>query len=207
MSLLPGPRLGGLVVALGLGLASTGVANAQQQQLQPSSGAGVITGEVDKCVGGAESPAANINVGVVGGNLNQGQTDDTGDFILALPPGQYTIQATSPDGTTASRPYVPVEANSSLDIGVLDLAGGCGGADVTAPPAPAPGAQAQPTAQATEAPTVPPTEVPATPTVVPTPPPPTATAVPAPDESAPSDQPTDQPSDDTAPPDTSGASG
>jgi hypothetical protein len=118
--------------------------------------------------------------------LQLARSDGTGAFVLALTPGEYTIQATADDGATGTRPYVPVEANATLDIGVLELAGGCGD---TGLPAPAPAA-----AQPTVAPTA--TAVPATP--VPTPIPPTATAVPptpvpAPDEQAPA---TDEPAPD-----------
>jgi hypothetical protein len=175
-------RLGGAMVALSLGLTSFGVAHAQQ------GGTGVVLGEVDRCVNGTETPAPGVSVGIAGGNLKIVSTDGAGDFVLPLPPGEYTVQATTDDGTSGSRPYVPVEANSSLDIGVLELAGGCG--DIGAPaPAPAP-APAQPTV----APTA--TAEPATPTPVPTPPPPTATPVPtpAPDQEAPAP---DQPSPDT----------
>ncbi|HEY1294396.1 MAG TPA: carboxypeptidase-like regulatory domain-containing protein [Chloroflexota bacterium] len=176
--------LGGTVVALSLGLTSIGIAHAQQPQ--PGGGTGLLMGEVDRCVNGTETPTAGVSVGVVGGSLQLARSDGTGAFVLALTPGEYTIQATADDGATGTRPYVPVEANATLDIGVLELAGGCGD---TGLPAPAPAA-----AQPTVAPTA--TAVPATP--VPTPIPPTATAVPptpvpAPDEQAPA---TDEPAPD-----------
>jgi hypothetical protein len=192
MNVRAGHRIGGMVLALSLGLASIGVANAQQAQ-QPPSGAGVLLGEVDKCVGGAETPVPGVSVGVVGGDPNQALSDNGGVFSLVLAPGQYTIQATAADGSTANRPYVPVEANSTLDIGVLELAGGCAGsADITAPPAPAP-APAQATVQPTVAPTA--TELPTTPTPLPTVPAPTATPAPAPAQESPPDQPPDAASD------------
>jgi Carboxypeptidase regulatory-like domain len=176
MNSKPGYRLGGLVLALSLGLATIGVADAQQSQ--PGGGTGVLIGEVDKCVNGNETPTSGVNVGVAGGSQSLAKSDGSGDFVLMLAPGQYTVQATADDGTSATRPYVPVEANTSLDIGVLELAGGCEGADMGAVPAPAP---AQPTAQPTAAPT----DVPATPTTAPAVAQPTPTA---PDQTAPTDQ-------------------
>ncbi|HEY2593662.1 MAG TPA: carboxypeptidase-like regulatory domain-containing protein [Chloroflexota bacterium] len=186
-------RLGWMLAALSLGLASVGSAQAQQGQ---SSGAGLILGEVDKCVNGNETPAPGVTVGIQGGNAQLTRTDATGEFAMSLAPGQYTVQATADDGTMANRPYVPVEADSTLDIGVLDLAGGCSGGDVSAPPAPAPGAPqatAQPTAEATATP------VPPSPTPAPTQPPATATPAPdATDQSSP-DQSTPDQSPDTSP--------
>jgi hypothetical protein len=191
-------RLGWMLAALSLGLASVGSAQAQQGQ---SSGAGLILGEVDKCVNGTETPAPGVTVGIAGGNAQLTRTDATGEFAMSLAPGQYTVQATADDGTMANRPYVPVEADSTLDIGVLDLAGGCGGADVSAPPAPAPAAPqatAQPTAQPTAAATA--TPEPPSPTPAPTQPPATATPAPdATDQSSPDQSPPDQ----SAPPDQS----
>jgi hypothetical protein len=183
-------------VALSLALASIGVAHAQQ-----GGGAGVLLGEVDKCVNGNETPTAGVSIGVAGANGALAKSDANGQFALTLAPGQYTIQATSDDGTTALRPYVPVEAGGQLDIGVLELAGGCLKNDIGgAAPAPAP-AQAQPTAQPTVAPTAAP--VPATATPVPAVVQPTATAVPAPDEQAPTDD--QSPPDQPPPADTSDA--
>ncbi|MBV9579861.1 MAG: hypothetical protein JO057_14825, partial [Chloroflexi bacterium] len=153
-----GYRLGGLVVALSLGLATIGVADAQQSQTPGATG--TLIGEVDRCVNGTETPTGNVTVGVAGGSANLATTDTAGDFVLVLTPGQYTVQATAGDGTTASRPFVPVDSNTSLDIGVLELAGGCAGTDTGAAPAPAATqAPAQPTAQPTAAPT----DVPAAP--------------------------------------------
>jgi hypothetical protein len=190
-----GYRLGGIVIALSLGLASLGVAHAQQGQ-PPAGGPGILLGEVDRCVNGTDTPVPNVAVGVLGGNTNMVRSDANGFFALALAPGQYTIQARADDGAMANRPYVPVESNATLDIGVLALAGGCG-TDLGGPvPTPAPAAQP------TVAPTPVPTAAPPPPTAVPTvaPPPPTAVPVtdqqaPTTDQSAPSDEqaPTDQP--------------
>jgi len=198
MNFRAGYRLGGLAVALSLGLATIGVANAQQGQ--PPAGTGILVGEVDKCVNGSETPMTGVNVGVAGGNPNMDRTDNNGYFLLTLAPGQYTIQASADDGTTAARPYVPVQSGTSLDIGVLELAGGCAGNDIGSAAAPAPAqATTQPTAQPTVAAT--PTTAPPAPT--PTVAQPTATAVPAPDQSAPTDQ--SSPSDEPQPDDNSDA--
>ncbi len=155
-------RLGGMLLAVSLGLATVSSAQAQQGQ---TSGAGFIFGEVDKCVNGNETPVAGVYVGIAGGESTLARTDQMGDFVLALSPGQYTVTATADDGTTANRPYVPVEADTQLDIGVLELAGGCAGNGIGALPPAAP-APAQPTA----APTAPP------PTATPVPPSPTPRA-------------------------------
>jgi hypothetical protein len=145
----------------------------------------VLLGEVDKCVNGNETPTSGVSIGVAGSSSVLAKSDATGQFSLTLAPGQYTIQATADDGATALRQAVPVQAGSSLDIGVLELAGGCLTNDIGGP-APAPAqATAQPTAAATA------TAEPATPTPAPTAVPPTATPMPAPDESQP-----DQPSPD-----------
>jgi len=184
-----GYRLGGIVFALSLGLASLGVAHAQQGQ-PPAGGPGILLGEVDRCVNGTSTPVANVAVGVLGGNASMVRSDASGLFALALAPGQYTIQARSDDGAIANRPYVPVEANATLDIGVLALAGGCP-EDLGAPVPP----PAQPTAQPTVAPTPVPTAAPPPPTSVPSVAPPPPTAVPVQDQQAPVDQqaPSDQP--------------
>jgi hypothetical protein len=142
--------------ALAVGFVLVGVAAAQAGG---TSGSGLVIGEVARCVNGAEQPAPQVNVGVEGGDASLVKTDPGGQFFLALPPGQYTVIATASDGT-ATRPYVPVEAGQSLDIGILDIGGGvagCGPAsDMTAPILPT----FTPTAQATA--------LPATPTLAPT---------------------------------------
>jgi Carboxypeptidase regulatory-like domain len=154
------------VVALAVGLGAFGVARAQDAP----SDAGLIIGEVARCVNGAEQASAGVSVGVDGGSGSLTRTDSGGQFFLSLPPGQYTVVASSADGT-ASRQYVPVEAGQALDIGILDLGAGIAGcgpeADVTAPvqptvtPAPT---QVPVVPTATVVPTVQATPVPATPT-------------------------------------------
>jgi hypothetical protein len=172
MTFLPKHRLGGMALALSVGLALTGVSLAQE--LGQSSSAGLIMGEVDRCINGAELPASQVAVGIQDGSANMTRTDDNGQFVVVLPPGEYTIVANASDGTSANRQYVPVEAGESLDIGILDLGGGlggCGSADeVTAPVMP------------TFTPTATDVPVPPTPTPAPTSPPATATPMaPAPD--------------------------
>ncbi len=154
--------------ALMVGLVLGGVASAQQDQpVSPSQTSGVILGMVARCVNATEQPAGQVAVGVEGGSATLARTDSSGQFSLALPPGQYTIVATAADGT-ASRQYVPVEAGAALDIGVLDIGIGfasCGpDADTEAP--------ALPTFTPTPVPDVPtPTPTPdATPTPTPMPP-------------------------------------
>jgi hypothetical protein len=183
-------RLGGLLVALSLGLGSVG--SVQAQQGPPSGGPGFVMGEVDKCVNGNETPVSGVTVGIAGGDATMAKTDQMGDFVLALSPGQYTVQATADDGTSASRPYVPVDANGSLDIGVLELAGGCAGNDIQAMITQAP--TVPPTAQPTAAATA--TPAPPSPTPAPTQPAATATPAPATDQSTPDQT---APSDDQSP--------
>jgi len=180
---------GAVVAALAVGLATLGAAHAQEQD--PLGMSGLIIGEVDRCINGAETPASQVAVGIVGGSGNLGRTDVNGQFFIALPPGQYTIVANADDGTTANRQYVPVEAGEALDIGILDLGGGlmgCGlDTDISQPVLPT----------FTPAPTAVP-EV-ATPTPAPTAPLPTATPVPADQAPAPDQPAPDQPMPDQPP--------
>lgn len=169
--------------------------------------AGLIMGEVDRCINGAETPASQVAVGVAGGSGNLARTDANGQFFIALPPGQYTVVANADDGTSANRQYVPVDAGQALDIGILDLGGGLSGcgldSDITAPILPTFTPTASPAAADVATPTPAPTTPPATPTVVPvdtTPAVPTDQTAP-PDQTMPADEsmPMDQP-----PPDTGG---
>jgi hypothetical protein len=114
-------RLSASVAALALGLVLTGVVSAQETVQSP----GLVIGQVARCVNGNEMPAAGIPVGVEGGGANLAQTDSTGAFLLALPPGSYTIVIVAEGG--ANRQYVPVETGTVLDIGILDLGGGLAG--------------------------------------------------------------------------------
>jgi Carboxypeptidase regulatory-like domain len=112
-------RIGPVLVLVGA-LGSASVASAQ-------AAAGEVIGEVARCQGTNEIPAPQVQVGIDGGPANLAQTDDNGDFAIALAPGQYTVVASANDGTTASRQYVPVTAGQTLDIGVLDLGAGVAG--------------------------------------------------------------------------------
>jgi hypothetical protein len=169
MSLIRGYRLGGVAVALSLSVILVGVVHAQQDA--PVSG-GIVLGEIDRCNSGTETPVPGVSVGVDGGSGSLATTDSGGQFVLNLAAGTYTVVATAGDGSTASRPYVPVEGGVAIDIGVLDLgsgAGGCGG-DAGVP--------AAPTVAPTLAPTGQPTGVSLTATAVPQPTQPTPTPQP-----------------------------
>lgn len=193
--------LGVSVVALVVSLNSVGVATAQQQPApQPPGGGqqnvGMLTGTVARCVNGAEVPAEGVVVSVDAASGALAHTNASGDFLLGLPPGTYTVIATASDAS-ASRPYVPVESGTILDIGTLDLGAGpagCG-SDSAAPAQPAPPATA--------------TAAPAAPSPAPTtPPPPTSTPASADTTSAPAPaDATPAPGEGTPGPDDSGAAG
>jgi hypothetical protein len=161
MRIIARQRLSASALALAVGLAVHGVASAQGNA--PQADPGMLTGEVARCVNGAEQPAAQVSIGIDGGGASLVRTDSNGVFILALPPGQYTVIATASDGT-ATRQYVPVETGEALDIGTLDIGGGVAGcgpdSDITAP--------VLPTLVATPVPTVQPTPAPLAATAIPT---------------------------------------
>jgi hypothetical protein len=147
-----------LVLAILAGLAWASVAEAQAQS--PPAGLGEVTGQVARCAGSLEVPAPDASVGVQDGQADMARSDSTGTFSMALPPGEYTIVASAADGTTALRANVPVSADQTLDIGILDLGAsliGCGG-DSSGVQAPT-GAIATPTA-APLLPTITPTSTP-----------------------------------------------
>jgi len=168
-------RVGASAAAFAVGLALHGIAAAQGNPPAAGTEAGMVTGQVDRCINGAELPAPQVVVGIEGGGA-LARTDSNGEFILALPPGQYNVVATASDGT-ASRLYIPVAGGQALDIGILDIGGGVAGcgpdADITAPVLPT----LAPTVVATPEPTVVPTLVP--------------TAIPTPAPDAPADAPAD----------------
>jgi hypothetical protein len=168
MKHMAGRGLTASAVALVVALSLNAIATAQQDQVppigDPSQAPGLLEGAVIRCVNGAQQPAVGAAVGVEGGSLTA-KTDQDGHFFLALPPGQWTVVAVTSDGS-ASRPYVPVESNQLLEIGVLEIGGGMAGcgpdSDLVAPvlptftptatavpeaptPTPAPTAQATPT--------------------------------------------------------------
>jgi hypothetical protein len=167
-------------IAVGLTL-SGGVASAQQDNGGGGDTGGqlgnfgLLSGQVARCVNGAELPAKNVAVGVDGGSAQLARTDDNGLFLVSLPPGTYTVIATAEDGA-ATRPYVPVDPGEVLDIGILDIGGGlagCGTVEAVTQPA-------LPTFTPTAVPTVEPTPIPQ-PTATPVPPP-TPTPEPTPSE-------------------------
>jgi hypothetical protein len=160
-----------MTLALMLGLASVSGASAQQGPATSQ-----MVGEIARCSGSDEAPAANVAVGSDGGARNLARTDAGGQFSISLAPGQYMVVATADDGSTASRPYVPVTAGEELDIGILDLGAGPAGCGFAS----SDGVSAPVVATATVTPTTPPL----LPTITPTPLP-TATAAPADDQSSP----------------------
>jgi hypothetical protein len=85
-----------------------GGASAQEEPLVPSQTTGLIVGMVARCVTGVEQPAVGASVGVEGGSATLTRTDTSGQFILALPPGQYTI-AHSDAHTDARRSRLPAD--------------------------------------------------------------------------------------------------
>jgi len=161
-------RVGGVwATALSLVFALSGVAHAQDVTV-PANG-GVVLGEVDRCnANGTESPAAGVTVGTQEASGVQVKTDTNGQFALDVAAGTYTVVASADDGTSAIRPYVPVDTGIAIDIGILDLgmgAGDCGTGGTSGAPAIA---VATATPEATVAPTpLPPTATPVPPTPVP----------------------------------------
>jgi hypothetical protein len=181
-----GQRLAASVVALAVGFALVGVATAQGLQAQQTADSGLVEGGVARCVNGAEQPAGGVVVGVDGGAAVR--SDSNGNFLLMLPPGTYTVNASAQDGV-ASRQYVSVDAGATIDIGNLDLGGGISGcgpdSDVTQPVLPT----FTPTATAVPEPPAPTPQPSATP--VPASPP----ADQAPADQPPADQPPAEPTD------------
>ena len=186
------PRVG--KTAAGGLLAAAVVALTAPLALAQQGGTASLTGAVAQCnANNNEVPLANATISVDGASVTA-RSDEHGEFRLdGLPaPRVYTVTA-SGAGQTGVRPNISVQANQSVDVGVIDLGTvlGCGGGvepGDTSPipqvaPTFTPAAQAQPTS----------TPVP-TPTNTPVPPAP----APAPsDVNAP-------PSDVTAPSDVSG---
>ena len=173
------PRLSSaapLAAVVAVAFASGGLSYAQ------GLSTGQITGEVDRCINGVETPAANMTVGIDGLSASLVQSDQNGQFFINLPPGQYTVVVHGDDGSSGSRQYVPVQVGQVLDIGNIDLGApaGCDNDTAVLPPV-----------------------VPAVAGATPTPVPAAATAVPA----APSPSPTPVPTTAPAPSGGSGGSG
>lgn len=179
-------RLGGLAVVFSLALATAGVAYAQESQQDVPTNAGIVVGEIDRCKDGSQTPAVGVSVSVDGGPSTLVKTDSGGEFSINVAAGTHTVVATADDGASATRGYVPVEAGSAIDVGILQLGGGAGGcgttdANVTAPVLPTF------TPTATLVPTLEPTPVP--PTATPVPPTATPEATSLPEEQPAEDQP------------------
>ena len=92
---------------------------------QPEEGTGTVVGRVVWCdqETATERPASNTLV-VAEGTLLGTRTDAQGEFTLRDVPAStgQTIEALSDDEQIkASRPNVPVAADRTLDIGVLEL--------------------------------------------------------------------------------------
>jgi Carboxypeptidase regulatory-like domain len=172
---------GGLLAAAIVGLTAP-LALAQQ------GGTATLTGAVAQCNADNEVPLANATISVDGASVTA-RSDEHGEFRLdGLPaPRVYTVTVASA-GQTGVRPNISVQANQSVDVGVIDLGSvlGCGSGVVPGDTSPipqvaptfTPATQAQPTS--TPAPTATSTPVPATPT-----PAPSDVNVPAPSEVSP----------------------
>jgi hypothetical protein len=92
---------------------------------QEEEGTGTIVGRVVWCdlETATERPASNTLV-VAEGTLLGTRTDENGEFTLhdvPAMPGQIIEALSEDEQVTASRPNVPVTADRTLDIGVLEL--------------------------------------------------------------------------------------
>jgi hypothetical protein len=88
-------------------------------------GTGTVVGRVMWCDAetATEVPASNTLV-VAEGTFAGTRTDDNGEFTLhdvPAQPGQIIEALSDDEQVTASRPNVPVAADRTLDIGVLEL--------------------------------------------------------------------------------------
>jgi hypothetical protein len=164
------PRVG--KTAAGGLLAAAVVALTAPLALAQQGGTASLTGAVAQCNSNNEIPLANATVSVDGASVTA-RSDEHGEFRLdGLPaPRVYTVTVSSA-GQTGVRPNISVQANQSVDVGVIDLGSvlGCGSGGVepgdTSPipqvaPTFTPAAQAQPTSTPAPSPTN--TPVPATP--------------------------------------------
>jgi hypothetical protein len=192
------PRVG--KTAAGGLLAAAVVALTAPLALAQQGGTASLTGAVAQCNSNNEIPLANATVSVDGASVTA-RSDEHGAFRLdGLPaPRVYTVTVAAA-GQTGVRPNISVQANQSVDVGVIDLGSvlGCGSGVVSGDTSPipqvaptfTPAAQAQPTSTPAPAPTNTPvpTPVPAAPppSDVNAPPPSDVTAPPASDETEPS---------------------
>ncbi len=103
----------------------SGVISLALAVLFAQSSFGVVQGTVTDCTDGPELFVYNAAVSAEGNDLVVKSGID-GNFVLPLPPGNYTIVARNYNGTAVRR-YVPVDANETIDIGTLDIGGGITG--------------------------------------------------------------------------------
>src|SRR5579884_406265 len=113
------------VALLGTALLA-GTSGAQAQSSGSPALVGTITGTVVRCVNAAEQPLPGVRISESTG-LASTVADPHGQFLLSLPPGQYTLLV----GDSAATAYaVAVAANQDTPIGTLGVGGnvaGCGG--------------------------------------------------------------------------------
>ncbi|HVV46882.1 MAG TPA: carboxypeptidase regulatory-like domain-containing protein [Bryobacteraceae bacterium] len=78
-------------------------------------------------------PNADVHVTGGGGQAHDAKTDGKGQYTIALPPGQYSVQVSSPGFVTASKPDVAVTNGqaTSLDV-ALEIAVSAAQVDVSA---------------------------------------------------------------------------
>lgn len=124
-----------VVLGLGTSLVAAslfGASVASAQQAPTNGNDGMVIGRVAECVNGSAQPLANAQVGVEGTDLSA-TTDQSGQFVLTLPAGNYTIVALNTNLGQAARPGVPVTQDQTVDIGMLDLGSGVCLSDSSAP--------------------------------------------------------------------------
>jgi Carboxypeptidase regulatory-like domain len=140
------------------GFAAAPLAHAQ-------AGTGSLTGEVAQCANNSEVPLANAVISVDGASVTA-RTDEHGEFRLdGLPaPRVYNITV-SGAGQTGVRPNVSLQANQSIDVGIIDLGSvlGCGVESGDTSPIPAVAPTFTPVAQPTSTPAPTPEPSPAAP--------------------------------------------
>ena len=176
-------RLGKTAASGLLGAAVLALAGAPLVAAQVG-GTGSLTGAVAQCTNNTEVPLANATISVDGASVTA-RSDEHGEFRLdGLPAPRVYSVTVSAAGQTGVRPNVSLQANQSVDVGVIDLGSalGCGSGVVPGDTSPIP--QVAPTFT----PVVQPTSTPApTPTSTPELPAPSDVNAPPSDVTAPSD--------------------